>query len=493
MTKGYRESDSLIVSEKPLNKGRDNKRSAEGVERRGLAKGNSSKQNRGQAQSWITLPSELERVRQAAQRRKDGQFTALWHHVYDIGRLRRAYFSLKRKKAPGVDGRTWAEYGKDLEENLKGLSVRLRRGAYRAKPVRRAYIPKRDGRLRPIGIPVLEDKIVQKAMVEVLNAIYEVDFRGFSYGFRPGRSQHNALDAVVEAIEGRKVNWVLDLDIRGFFDAIDHGWLIRFVEHRIKDRRVVRHIKKWLNAGVLEDGQWRQTDEGTPQGGSASPLLANIYLHYVFDLWADWWRRKKAGGDIIMVRYADDIIVGFRYQHEAERFLREMEERFGKFSLELHREKTRLIEFGRFAAERRKEKGTGKPETFNFLGFTHICGRSRRGKFMVLRKTDADRMRNKVQEIKRILRERMHWSIQDVGQWLKVVLTGHYRYYGVPRNGKMLSRFRWIVMKLWLKTLRRRSQKHRITWKRMYEIGEQWLPKPFISHPYPMERLCVNT
>jgi RNA-directed DNA polymerase len=493
MVNGYRESDSLIVSGKPSNKAGDRKRAAERVERRRLAKGNSSKRNKGQTQCWTTLPSELERVRQAAQRRRGEQFTALWHHVYDISRLRKAFFSLKRQKAAGVDGKTWKDYGKNLEENLKGLSERLRRGAYRAKPVWRTYIPKRDGRKRPIGIPVLEDKIVQKSMVEVLNAIYEVDFRGFSYGFRPGRSQHDALDAVVEAIESKKVNWVLDVDIRGFFDAIDHEWLIRFVGHRIKDRRVVRHIKKWLNAGIMEDGQWRHTDEGTPQGGSASPLLANIYLHYVFDLWADSWRRGKARGDIIMVRYADDIILGFQHRHEAERFLKEMKERFLKFNLELHSEKTRLIEFGRFAVERRKEKGKGKPDTFNFLGFTHICGRSRKGKFMVLRKTDSDRMRDRLQEIKETLRERMHWSIPEVGKWLKSVLMGHYRYYGVPWNGRMLSRFRWIVTRLWHKTLRRRSQKHRITWKRMYKIAEQWLPNSFICHPYPLERLGVNT
>jgi group II intron reverse transcriptase/maturase len=466
---------------------------AERVERRRLAEGNSSKRNRDQTQCWMTLPSELDRVRQAARRHRGEQFTALWHHVCDMNRLREGYFSLKRGKAAGVDGQTWEDYGKDLEENLKGLSERLRRGAYRARPVRRTYIPKRDGRRRPIGIPVLEDKIVQRTMVEILNAIYEIDFKGFSYGFRPGRSQHNALDAVVEAIEGRKVNWVLDVDIRGFFDAIDHEWLIRFVEHRIKDRRVVRHIKKWLNAGIMEGGRWRQIEEGTPQGGNASPLLANIYLHYVFDLWADSWRKRKARGDVILIRYADDIILGFQYRYEAEGFLKEMGERFAKFNLELHSEKTRLIEFGRYAVERRKEKGKGKPDTFNFLGFTHICGRSRRGKFMVLRKTESARMRSKLQEIKKMLRERMHWPIPEVGKWLKSVLTGHYLYYGVPWNGRMLSRFRWIVLRLWCKTLRRRSQKHRLTWQRMYSIAEQWLPQPFIRHPYPLERMCVNT
>ena len=493
MTNGSRESDSLIVSGKPSNKVRDNKRAEEKVERRRLAEGNPAKQNKGWTQSQITLPNELERVRQAARKDKEVQFTALWHHVYDICRLRRAFFSLKRNAKPGVDGQTWQEYGENLENNLRDLSNRLKRGAYRTRPAQRANVPKTDGKQRPIGILVIEDKIAQRATVEVLSAIYEVDFAGFSYGFRPGRSQHNALDAVVEAIEGRKVNWVLDVDIRGFFDAIDHGWLIKFIGHRIKDRRVVRHIKKWLNAGILEKGQWRQTEEGTPQGGSASPLLANIYLHYVFDIWANSWRRRKARGDIIMVRYADDIIMGFQYRHEAEQFLKEMRERFLKFKLELHQEKTRLIEFGRYASERRKERGKGKPGTFNFLGFTHMCGRSRLGKFIVLRKTEAGRMRWKLKEIKALLRERMHWLISEVGEWLKTVLTGHYRYYGIPWNGRRLSRFRWLVMRLWCKTLRRRSQKHRITWKRMYRIAEWWLPKPFICHPYPSERLCVNT
>jgi len=361
---GYRESDSLIVSRKPLNKIGDNKPMAEKVEKRRLAKRNPSKQNRSQAQSWIILPNELERIRYAAQRKRKEQFISLWHHVYDIRRLRRSYHKLKHDSAAGIDGTTWKEYGTNLEENLKNLSERLRKGAYKARAVKRTYIPKGDGRQRPLGIPALEDKIVQRAMVEVLNAVYEVDFKGFSYGFRPERNQHNALDAVVEAIEGRKVNWVLDVDIRGFFDAIDHEWLIQFIEHRIKDKRVIRHIRKWLNAGVMEDGQWHKTEEGTPQGGSISPLLANIYLHYVFDLWAHRWRRRKASGDVVMVRYADDIVMGFQYRHEAMRLLSELKSRFRKFNLEVNTEKTSLIEFGRYAVERRKERGEGKPDTF---------------------------------------------------------------------------------------------------------------------------------
>ncbi len=493
MMNGYRESDILIVSEKLLNKVCDNKCTAEKVEKRRMAKRNPSKQNRGQAQSWITLPNELDRIRHAAQRNREEQFVSLWHHVYDIGRLRTSFLKLKRNTASGIDKMTWKEYGRNLENNLEDLSKRLRQGSYRAKAVKRVFIPKVDGRQRPIGIPVLEDKIVQKSMVEVLNAVYEVDFLGFSYGFRPGRSQHNALNAAVEAIEGKKVNWVLDVDISGFFDAIDHEWLIKFVEHRVKDKRIIRQIKKWLNAGVMEVDQWCKTEEGTPQGGSISPLLANIYLHYVFDLWANNWRKRKATGDVVMIRYADDIVLGFQYQHELKLFLKRLEERLRKFNLKLHPQKTHSIEFGRYAAERRENRGKGKPETFDFLGFTHICSRSRMGKFMVLRKTSAKKMRNKLQELKRTLRERMHWSIPDVGRWLKSVLIGHYRYYGVPWNGKSLTIFRSVLTRLWCKILRRRSQKSRITWKRMNRLAKLWLPSPFICHPYPTEGMRVST
>jgi len=492
MVNGCRESDSFIVSGKPSNKVRDNKRMAEKVEKRRLAKGNLVGRDKGRTQGRETLPSELDRIRQRAERDRNEQFTAIWHHVCSIDRLKEAYRSLKRRSAPGVDGQTWEEYGRNLESNLAELSGRLRRGAYRAMPVRRAYIPKLDGRQRPIGVPVLEDKIVQRATVAVLNAIYEVDFLGFSYGFRPGRNQHNALDAVTVALESKKVNWVLDVDIRGFFDAIDHEWMLRFVEHRIRDKRVLRHIRKWLKAGVMEDGKRLEPEEGTPQGGSVSPLLSNIYLHYVFDLWANKWRRK-ADGDVIMVRFADDIVLGFQYEREARKFAKEMKERFRKFNLELHSDKTRLLEFGRFASERRKERGKGKPETFDFLGFTHICGTTKAGKFAVLRKTVAGKMRAKLKEIKQTLRKRMHWPVPKVGAWLKSVLVGHYRYYGVPNNWAMLSEFKWSVLKLWYKTLLRRSQKRRINWKRMYRLSKPWLPDPRIIHDYPSRRLCVTT
>jgi len=490
---GYRESDSPIVSKRPLNKTGDNKPVAEKVEKRGLAERNPSKPNRSQAQSWTVLPNELDRIRHAAQRNRREQFISVWHHVYDIRRLKKSFLNLKHNSAAGIDGKTWKEYGENLEDNLKNLSERLRKGAYRARAVKRTYIPKGDGRRRPIGIPALEDKIVQRSMVEVLNAIYEVDFLGFSYGFRPKRSQHNALDAVVEAIEGRKVNWVLDLDIRGFFDSIDHEWLIRFIKHRIKDERVIRHIKKWLNAGVMEDGKWHKADEGTPQGGSISPLLANIYLHYVFDLWSNSWRNRKASGNVVMVRFADDVVLGFQYKHEAIRFVEELKSRFRKFNLEVNAEKTALIEFGRFAAKDRKERGKGKPETFDFLGFTHICSRSRKGKFTVLRKTSGKKMRNKLAELKKTMRERLHWSIPDVGKWLKSVIMGHCRYYGVPWNGKSLTRFRSEITRMWYRSLRRRSQRHRITWERMNRLAKKWLPYPFICHPYPLQRMRVNT
>jgi group II intron reverse transcriptase/maturase len=461
------------------------------VEGRGLAKGNPAKQNRSRTQSRQDLQSALDRVRQAASRDKKLRFTALWHHVYDIDRLRESYLSMNRRGAPGIDEETWQHYGEDLEHRLQDLSERLKRGAYRAKPVRRVYIPKADGRQRPLGVPALEDKIVQKATVEVLNAIYENDFLGFSYGFRPGRSQHNALDALTVGIKRRKVSWVLDADIRGFFDAISHEWLVKFIEHRIADERVVRHVRKWLQAGVLEDGEWRPTEEGTPQGGSVSPLLENIYLHYVFDLWVQQWRTRQARGDVIVIRYADDFIVGFQYRHEAQRFVAELRERLARFGLELHPDKTRLIEFGRFAAQSRKRRGEGKPETFDFLGFTHICGETRQGRFSILRQTMAKKMRAKLKAIKHELRRRLHLSIPEVGRWLRTVLLGHYRYYGVHHNYNALKVFHHEITRRWLRTLRRRSQRTSVTWERMQRLVRSWLPYPRIMHPFPEERLRV--
>ncbi len=491
MMNEHGKSDRPIVPGKSPNKARTT--AAEEMEGRGLVKGNLSQQNASRTPRRTDATSALERVRQAAKKDKKLRFTALLHHIYNLATLRMAYFSLKKEAAPGVDGETWRHYGEELEKNLQDLSERLKRGAYRAKPVRRVYIPKADGRQRPLGVTALEDKIVQRAAVEVLNAIYETDFLGFSYGFRPGRNQHQALDALYAGLLTRRVNWVLDVDIKGFFDAISHEWLVRFVEHRIADRRVVRLIQKWLNAGVLEDGKRIRMEEGTPQGGSASPLLANVYLHYVFDLWVQAWRRKRAHGDVIVVRFADDMVLGFQVRTDAKRFWAELKERMQKFGLELHPEKTRLLEFGPFAAENRKHRGLGKPETFAFLGLTHICGRTSKGRFTVLRQTVRKRLQAKLQAVKTELRWRMHDPIPEVGAWLKAVVGGHIRYYGVPSNRYALAHFRFSVGKLWHHVLRRRSQRGRVPWERMTRLIDRWLPPARICHPYPSRRVRVIT
>lgn len=489
---GCGKSDSSIVPVKSANNGTKSKVSAERVEGRELAKGNSRAQNRHRAQNRERLQSELTRVRQKAATDKGARFTTLWHHVYNIDRLREAYYGLKRHSAKGVDDETWEHYGENLEANLQDLSARLKRGAYHAKPVRRAYIPKPDGRQRPIGIPALEDKIVQSATAEVLQAVYEADFKDFSHGFRPGRGQHNALDALYIGLM-RRVSWVLDADLRSFFDTIDHGWLLKFVEHRIADKRVLRHIKKWLNAGILEDGKIWRAEYGTPQGGSISPLLANIYLHYALDIWADIWRKQTAGGDVLIVRFADDAVFGFQYKSDAQKFLEGITKRLARFHLELNAEKTRLIEFGRFAADNRRAGGKDKPEAFDFLGFTHICGRTRNGKFIVLRQTKRKRMQAKLNEVKAELRRRLHAPVNEVGEWLRSVLLGHYRYYGVPRNYVALAIFRTQVKKLWHRTLRRRSQKGSCTWERIGRLSDRYLPSPRIMHPYPQQRLLATT
>ena len=492
MTNGPGKSDRPGVPEKsPNNAGQP---ATEGIEGRGLAKGNLLQQNASRTPSRNDAPSALERVRQAAEKDKKLRFTALLHHIYNLATLRMAYFSLKKEAAPGVDGETWRHYGEELERNLQDLSETLKRGAYRAKPVRRVYIPKTDGRRRPLGVPVLEDKIVQRAAVEVLNAIYETDFLGFSYGFRPGRNQHQALDALYTGLLTRKVNWALDLDIKGFFDGLSHEWLVKFIEHRIADRRVVRLIQKWLNAGVLEEGKRIRVGEGTPQGGSASPLLANIYLHYVFDLWIQAWRRKRAHGDVIVVRFADDIVVGFRDRKDADQFRVELTERMKKFHLELHPEKTRLLEFGPFAIENRKRRGAGKPETFNFLGFTHICVKKRsNGMYTVLRQTMRKRLQAKLNAVKSELQRRMHQPIPEQGNWLQAVVRGHNRYYGVPMNTPALAIFRFRVGWLWHRALSRRSQNGRVHWDRMRRLINRWLPLPTVCHPYPLRRMGVVT
>ena len=437
------------------------------------------------------MPSELERVHEAARRNRKERFTALLHHV-TVERLRAAFESLSKKASPGVDGVTWEAYGADLEGNLEGLHGRLHRGAYRAKPSRRVFIPKADGRQRALGVAALEDKVVQRAVVEVLNAIYEADFRGFSYGFRPGRGQHDALDAVWVGLN-RKVNWVLDADIRGFFDAIDHEWMLRFVEHRVADKRILRLIQKWLNAGVMEDGGWKASEEGTPQGATISPLLANIYLHYALDLWVQQWRTKVARGEVIVVRYADDFIVGFQYRDDAERFREDLAQRLRKFSLELHPDKTRLLEFGRFAAANRRSRGERKPETFDFLGFTHICTVTRAGKFTVKRRSSRKRMTATLKHVKDELMQRRHHSIPAQGEWLRSVVNGYYAYHAVPLNFDALVSFQRETLRHWMRALRRRSQKHRMTWTRLFHIAKRWLPGPKILHPWPAQRLCVTT
>jgi group II intron reverse transcriptase/maturase len=491
MMNEYGKSDSCIVPEKSPNKA--GHPAAEAMEERQLAEGNLLKQNASRTQSRISARSALERVRQAVRRDRKQRLTALFHHVYSIDILKVAYYSLKRKAAPGVDGQTWQCYGERLEENLQALSNRLKTGAYRAKPARRTRIPKPDGRQRPIGVVVLEDKIVQRAMVAVLNVIYEQEFLGFSYGFRPERNPHHALDALYVGIMTKKVSWVLDADLRAFFDTLRHQWLVKFIEHRIADRRIARLIAKWLRAGVLEEGRLIQTEEGTVQGGSISPLLANIYLHYVFDLWVQNWRRKHARGDVIVVRFADDFVVGFEHRFEAKRFLLELKQRFLKFGLELNTDKTRLIEFGRFAAQNRCRRGERKPGTFNFLGFTHICGKTRKGKFTILRKTMRKRRQAKLLEVHNELRQRMHAPIPKQGAYLRSVVAGHVRYYGVPMNGTSISVFRKEVCRMWLKVLRRRSHKHNITWERMQRLIARWIPFARICHPYPLKRLRVIT
>jgi RNA-directed DNA polymerase len=490
---GGGKSDRPVVPGKPPNKRPGEPGRAEGAEGRGLAKGNPDRRTSHRAQDRARLQESLVRIRQAASERKEERFTTLWHHVYDPDRLREAYYGLARRSAAGVDGVTWRQYGEGLEDHLRDLSDRLRRGAYRAKPVRRVYIPKADGRQRPIGVPALEDKIVQRAAAEVMGAVYEAGFLGFSYGFRPGRSQHDALDAVTVGIERRKVNWVLDVDIRGFFDSIDHGWLLKFLEHRIADERVLRHVRKWLDAGVMEDGVCRKAEEGTPQGGSISPLLANVYLHYSLDLWAHRWRRTQAHGDVIIVRYADDVVVGFEHRDDAERFWQELAERLRQFGLELHPEKTRLLEFGRYADERRKNRGDGKPPTFDFLGFTHICARTRGGKFTVRRQTMRRRMGARLQALRVALRRRLHDPVEEVGAWLGAVVRGYFQYHAVPGNHRALSAFRHEVVQAWMRSLRRRSQRHRMPWTRFRPLAESWIPRPRILHPYPSERLCVTT
>jgi RNA-directed DNA polymerase len=478
----FEESDSGTVPMNHSNK--SGKPPAESEEGRPLIKENTHQSSTHSTQREARVSQGLASVRKAARDRKEMKFTALLHHL-TVVLLRDSFYALKRKAAPGVDGVTWQEYETGLEGRLADLHSRVHRGAYRAQPSRRVFIPKPDGRQRPLGVAALEDKVVQQAVVTILNQIYEEDFRGFSYGFRPGRSQHQALDALYVAITRKKVNWILDCDIRGFFDNLSHDWLLKFVQHRVADRRILRLIQKWLKAGVLEEGEWKDTEMGTPQGSVASPLLANIYLHYVFDLWVDVWRKKCAQGDVVVVRYADDNVLGFQHLAEADRFLAELQERLRKFGLELHPDKTRRIEFGRFAEINRNKKGEGKPETFDFLGFTHISGKDRNGSYALKRKSINKRMCAKLLEIKQQLRRRMHESIPRTGQWLRSVVQGYFNYHAVPGNTDSLAVFRDRVILLWRTILIHRSQRHRLPWIRMQILADRWLPRPRVSHPYP--------
>jgi RNA-directed DNA polymerase len=486
---GRQKSDSSIGARKSANK--PGQPGAESMERREEAKENTGESPASRTQSRGIVSGGLDRVRQAARGNQKERFTALLHHVTPE-LLWQAYHWLKRSAAPGVDGVRWHDYEENLEAKLVELHARVHRGSYHPLPSRRKYIAKADGRKRPLGIAALEDKIVQRAVVEVLNAVYEQDFLGFSYGFRPGRGPHDALDALATGITHRPVNWILDADIAAYFDTVSHDWMLRFLEHRIGDRRLLGLIGKWLKAGVMEEGVVTATETGTPQGAVVSPTLANVYLHYVFDLWAHRWRQQPARGAVIFVRYADDIVAGFEHEGQARCFVAQLRQRMEKFALSLHPDKTRLIEFGRYAAERRAKRGLGKPETFNFLGFTHIAGRSQKGRFLLLRKTRRDRMRAKLKAIKDALRQRMHDPIPQQGQWLRQVVRGYFAYHAVPTNVRSLSAFRYFVERLWLRTLRRRSQKDRLSWDRLTRLATEWLPPARILHPWPTARFAVN-
>lgn len=437
-----------------------------------------------QTQRWSVLPEKLQRVKQAAQRGGQERFTSLLHHV-DQASLRRAFERVRKDAAAGVDGETVGSYAADLEANLEALCARVQGNRYRPQPVRRVYIPKADGGQRPLGVPALEDKLVQSAVAELLGVIYETMFADFSYGFRPGRSAHQALEALEQGIGRQRVDWVLDADIRSFFDSVNHEWLLRMVAHRIADPRILRLIELWLRAGVMESGEWHETTVGTPQGSAISPLLANIFLHYALDVWVVKWIREQARGNVVIVRYADDFVMGFQYEFDARTMLEALGPRLARFGLQLHPDKTRLIEFGRYAAERRARRGEQRPETFDFLGFTHYCGKTRRGSFQVIRKTQGKRMRRKLQELGGQMQRRRHTPLLDQYRWLCRVLRGHYAYYGLPHNYPAMSTFLHDVQRRWYRALRRRSRRKPMTWKKFAQLMERLpLPRPRITHPW---------
>ena len=488
MMNGLKQSDSAIVPSMAANKGTCVP--AEPTEGRAGTKGNPRGQSTRRTQGRASVSQAAERIRQAATRKPKEKLTALLHHITTEA-LRAAYFSLKKDAAAGVDGVTWHEYGEGLAERLHD---RVQGGAYRALPSRRVEIPKPDGGTRPLGIAALEDKVVQKAVAEtILLPIYEPEFLGFSYGFRPGRGAHDALDALAFGINRRKVRWIVDADIRSYFDRIDRDWLVRFLEHRIGDRRVIRLIRKWLNAGVMEGTEWKDNLRGTPQGAIVSPILANIYLHYVLDLWFHKkWRARTAWGDTIIVRYADDFVVGFQHKRDAERFLRDLKGRLATFSLELHPNKTRLIEFGRFADMDRRARGERRAETFDFLGFTHYCTKARSGNFQLGRKPVGKRVDRTLKRIKAELRRRMHHNPYEVAQWLAKVLTGWLRYYAVPTSYRYLKRFSHRLRIMWLRAMRRRSQMDRTRLDKLGRVAAAFWPPMKILHPWPEERFAVN-
>ncbi len=492
MTNGMEKSDPAVVAEKPTNKG--TRVPAESVESRAGPEGNPGSQSTRRTQGRESVSQAAERIRQFVRREPRERLTALLHHV-TLDALRWAFFELKRNVAAGADGVTWRMYAEGLEGRLADLHERVQSGAYRATPSRRVNIPKPDGGTRPLGVAAIEDKIVQKAVTEtILTPIYEAEFLGFSYGFRPGRGAHDALDALAVGITRRKIDWVVDIDIRAFFDTVSREWLVRFCKHRIGDKRVIRLIIKWLRAGVMEAGEWRDDLRGTPQGSVASPILANVYLHYVLDLWLQKkWRSREAKGDAIIVRYADDFVVGFQHKEDAERFLSAVKERFGSFGLEIHPDKTRLIEFGRFAMENRRQRGQGRPETFDFLGFTHYCAKTREGgRFLLGRKPVAKRMRRTLKRIKEEIRRRMHHNIKDTARWLGRVVDGWLNYFAVPTSFRYLRQFVARLMRLWLRALRRRSQKDRYTWARLAKLARTYWPKLNVRHPWPSQRFTVS-
>jgi RNA-directed DNA polymerase len=480
-------SDSLVVPEKRANNA-GQPTAAESVEERRLTKKNAEQSPLNRTQSRVIRSRGLYGIREAARQDPEMRFNNLLHHVTPE-LLRASFFDLKKTAAPGIDGVTWKEYSENFEARIEDLHARVHRGTYQAQPSKRTWIPKLDGKLRPLGIAALEDKIVQRAVRTILECLYEQDFQGFSYGYRPGRGCHRALDALTVGIQRQKVNWILDADIRGFFDNIDHAWLLKFLEHRISDRRLLRLLKKWLRAGVSEDGEWSPSTVGTPQGAVISPLFSNVFLHYVLDLWLVAWRKRHARGEVIIVRYADDFVIGFREEIDARKCLGALQERFAKFHLELHPEKTRLIEFGRFAAVNRSQRGDGPPETFDFLGFTHISGTTRKGDFTIHRISAKKKTQAKLKELKGKLIRMMHWDLAEVGSWLTSVMKGWYQYYAVPGNSARLRQFRTAIQTIWLQTLRRRSQRgRRMNWKKFSRISQRWLPSPKILHPYPNVR-----